>query len=368
MRTPRSRLSKSFSLKERLTTCAQAIEFNPEHWRGSWHSWAPEKPENLEEIIDAAIESYQTKANGPQHPRENGGKNTTNNSANDAPRNYSENDATYTAQNTAKNSTESCIETRTENNPETDCLNTHKTETARINTLYKKVILDLGCGKGEYTVALAKLHPETLFVGLDIEEICMIRGAEHALEHNVTNAVFMCADDPDLTTLFAHQELDGILLNFPTPFPKKKRAHLRLTYLDRLLTYREILAPNASIRLRTDSFPLRDFSLTQLELAGYELKWNSDDVRTMYPNEPVSAYESKLISDGIKVYGFEAVPGLLPEVIEQTAPLSLVSYLPENIEDLDHVPYGMQGCVANMCGRRANRRKKGLSEWTRPIV
>lgn len=74
MRTPRSRLSKSFSLKERLTTCAQAIEFNPEHWRGSWHSWAPEKPENLEEIIDAAIESYQTKANGPQHPRENGGK------------------------------------------------------------------------------------------------------------------------------------------------------------------------------------------------------------------------------------------------------------------------------------------------------
>lgn len=332
MRTPRSRLSKSFSLKERLTTCAQAIEFNPEHWRGSWHSWAPEKPENLEEIIDAAIESYQTKANGPQHPRENGGKNTT------------------------------------ENNPETDCLNTHKTETARTNTLYKKVILDLGCGKGEYTVALAKLYPETLFVGLDIEEICMIRGAEHALEHNVTNAVFMCADDPDLTTLFAHQELDGILLNFPTPFPKKKRAHLRLTYLDRLLTYREILAPNASIRLRTDSFPLRDFSLTQLELAGYELKWNSDDVRAMYPNEPVSAYESKLISDGIKVYGFEAVPGPLPEAIEQTAPLSLVSYLPENIEDLDHVPYGMQGCVANMRGRRANRRKKGLSEWTRPIV
>lgn len=356
MRTPRSRLSKSFSLKERLTTCAQAIEFNPEHWRGSWHSWTPEKPENLEEIIDAAIESYQAKANAPQHARENGSKNST------------KNDATYTAQKTAENSTKSCIETSTKNNPEADRPDTRKAETTHSNTLYKKVILDLGCGKGEYTVALAKLHPETLFVGLDIEEICMIRGAEHALEHNVTNAVFMCADDPDLTTLFAHQELDGILLNFPTPFPKKKRAHLRLTYLDRLLAYREILAPNASIRLRTDSFPLRDFSLAQLELAGYELKWNSDDVRAMYPNEPVSAYESKLISDGIKVYGFEAVLGPLPETIEQTAPLSLVSYLPENIEDLDHIPYGMQGCVANMRGRRANRRKRGLPEWNRPIV
>lgn len=356
MRTPRSRLSKSFSLKERLTTCAQAIEFNPKHWRGSWHSWTPEKPENLEEIIDAAIESYQARANVPQHARKNDRQNTANNSANDAP------------QNTTENFAENTIETAKENNPETDRLDTRKTETTRSNTLYKKAILDLGCGKGEYTVALAKLHPETLFVGLDIEEICMIRGAEHALEHNVTNAVFMCADDPDLTTLFAHQELDGILLNFPTPFPKKKRAHLRLTYLDRLLTYREILAPNASIRLRTDSFPLRDFSLTQLELAGYELKWNSDDVRAMYPNEPVSAYESKLISDGIKVYGFEAIPGPPPEAIEQTAPLSLVSYLPENIEDLDHIPYGMQGCVANMRGRRANRRKKGLPEWTRPIV
>lgn len=368
MRTPRSRLSKSFSLKERLTTCAQAIEFNPEHWRGSWHSWTPEKSENLEEIIDAAIESYQAKANAPQNARENGNQNTANNSANDAPQNTTENSASDAPQNTADNSVGNVIENTTENNPKTDCLDTHKTETTRSNTAYKKVILDLGCGKGEYTVALAKLHPETLFVGLDIEEICMIRGAEHALEHNITNAVFMCADDPDLTTLFAHQELDGILLNFPTPFPKKKRAHLRLTYLDRLLTYREILASNASIRLRTDSFPLRDFSLTQLELAGYELKWNSDDVRAMYPNEPVSAYESKLISDGIKVYGFEAIPGPLPEVIEQTAPLSLVSYLPENIEDLDHIPYGMQGCVANMRGRRANRRKKGLSEWTRPIV
>lgn len=237
-------------------------------------------------------------------------------------------------------------------------------------TPYHRVVLDLGCGKGEYTVACAKLHPDTLFIGLDVEVICTIRGAERALAERVPNVVFVCANDPVLTELFAPDELDGILLNFPTPFPKKKRAHLRLTYLDRLITYRKILKPGASIRLRTDSFPLRDFSLTQLELAGYRLKWKSDNVRALYPNEPMSAYEKKLTAQGNVVYGFEATPSPepLPDYIEQTAPLSLVSYLPENIEDLDYIPHGMQGCVANMRGRRANRRKKGLPEWTRPIM
>ena len=65
---------------------------------------------------------------------------------------------------------------------------------------------------------------------------------------------------------------------------------------------------------------------------------------------------------------FAAVPGPAPENPQQTAPLSLVSYLPEDIEDLVYVPHGMQGCVENMKGRRANRRAKGLSEWTRPII
>ena len=233
---------------------------------------------------------------------------------------------------------------------------------------YNRVILDLGCGKGEYTVACARLHPDTLYVGLDVEGVCVMRGAELALTEGVPNAVFVWADDPDLTTLFAPGELDGILINFPTPFPKKKKAHLRLTHLDRLMAYRKVLAPGASVRLRTDSLPFRDFSLTQIELAGYELRWNTNDVRALFPDEPMSAYEAKLTAQGAVICGFEAVPGSAPEHVEQTAPLSLVSYLPENIEEMDYVPHGMQGCVANMRGRRANRRAKGLPDWTPPVV
>lgn len=238
---------------------------------------------------------------------------------------------------------------------------------------YARVCLDLGCGKGEYTVACAKADPDTLFVGLDIEGVCVMRGAERALGEGVENAVFVFEEDPDLdlSTLFASGELDAILLNFPTPFPKKKKAPLRLTYVDRLMAYRPLLVQAGVVRLRTDSQPLRDFSLTQLELAGYDLRWRTDDVRAMFPDEPWSGYENKLVAQGATVYGFEAVPRLPgpdPETIVQTAPLSLVSYLPEDIESLDYVPHGMQGCVNNMRGRRANRRAKGLPEWTRPIV
>lgn len=312
MRTPRSRLPKDFSLEERLAACAQAAESDPEAWRGRWRTWAPST------ASDAAAHG-----SAAAHGDTADGSTVAPAPAEAAP--------------------------------------------AR-RAPYERVVLDLGCGKGEYTVACARLRPDTLFIGLDVEGVCVMRGAELALAEGVPNAVFVWADDPDLATIFAPGELDGILMNFPTPYHKKKKAHLRLTYLDRLMSYRTILAPGATVRLRTDSLPFRDFSLTQLELAGYRLLWNTDDVRALFPDEPTSAYEAKLTAQGAVVCGFEAVPGPAPEHVEQTALLSLVSYLPEDIENLTYVPYGMQGYVANTIGCQANRRAKGLPAWKPPIV
>ena len=133
---------------------------------------------------------------------------------------------------------------------------------------YQHVVLDLGCGKGEYTVECAAARPDTLFVGIDVDGVCVVRCAERAIAQGVTNAVFVFnEEDRDLSDFFAEGELSAILLNFPTPFPKKKKAPLRLTYLDRLMAYRPLLAKGAPLRLRTDSMPMHEFSLTQLELA-----------------------------------------------------------------------------------------------------
>lgn len=241
-------------------------------------------------------------------------------------------------------------------------------EGARREQPFEAVVCDLGCGKGEYTVACAKQRPDVLFVGIDVDGVCAWRAAECARAAGVDNAVFVWREDLPLSDVFGAGELAGILMNFPTPFPKKKKAPFRLTYADRLMAYREVLAPDAGIRLRTDSFPLRDFSLTQLEAAGYELVWNSDDVRQLFPGEPWSGYERKLTAQGAVVYGFAAVPGPAPERIVQTAPMSLVSYLPEDLDELGYVPHGMQGCVDNMRGRNANRKAKGLPAWDRPKV
>lgn len=322
MRTARSRMPKNFSLEDRLAACADAVESNPASWAGRWRFWTPR--------ADCAAVDSAAPVEATAAPCDRGGA-----------------------------SAEAAV--------------SFERPRATRDVPYARVCLDLGCGKGEYTVACAKAHPDVLFIGLDIEGVCVMRGAERALAEGVENAVFVFEEDPDLdlSTLFAPGELDAILLNFSTPFPKKKKAPLRLTYVDRLIAYRAVLAEGGMVRLRTDSQPLRDFSLTQLELAGYDLRWSTDDVRAMFPDEPWSGYESKLVAKGATVYGFEAVPRLPgpdPESIVQTAPLSLVSYLPEDIESLGYVPHGMQGCVENMRGRRANRRAKGLPEWTRPIV
>ncbi|WP_417167179.1 tRNA (guanine(46)-N(7))-methyltransferase TrmB [Senegalimassilia anaerobia] len=258
------------------------------------------------------------------------------------------------------------------------------------------MVLDLGCGKGEYTVACAKLRPDVLFVGFDVDAVCTLRAAEAASAVGVDNAVFLMDGVPsfeehpeqahasrasegrvarsgapaeiDLSTVFAVGELSALLMNFPTPFPKKKKAHLRLTYLDRLMGYRPLLERGAGIRLRTDSQPLRDFSLTQLDLAGYEITWRSDDVRVEFPDEPWSAYERKLTEQGACAFGIAACPGPAPEHVEQTAPLSLVSYLPDNLDQLEYVPHGMRGCVENLRNRNARERARGKQEFRPPVI
>lgn len=261
---------------------------------------------------------------------------------------------------------------------------------------FSHVVLDLGCGKGEYTVACAKLRPDVLFIGFDVDAVCTLRAAEAAAAAGVDNAVFLMDGVPsfeehpeqahasrasvrkgarsgapaevDLSNVFAVGELSALLMNFPTPFPKKKKAHLRLTYLDRLMGYRSLLGRGAGIRLRTDSQPLRDFTLTQLELAGYEVTWRSEDVRAEFPDEPWSAYERKLTEQGACAFGIAACPGPAPEHVEQTAPLSLVSYLPDNLDQLEYVPHGMQGCVENLRNRNARERARGKQEFRPPVI
>ena len=216
---------------------------------------------------------------------------------------------------------------------------------------YRQIHVDLGCGKGAYVVQEAKANPETLYVAIDGEPICIAYTAQHVMEAGLTNVVVVPAAGSQVVAMFAPCEVDIITLNFPTPFPRKKNAAQRLTILERLMDYRQVLKPEGLLRLKTDSYPLFHFSLTQFALAGYELLWKTDDARADRPDDPLTEYEQRLSAQGATVYALEATPGPAPAQVTQTASLSLVDYLPQSLEAMDYVPHGMQGTVTNLRNR-----------------
>ena len=225
----------------------------------------------------------------------------------------------------------------------------------------REVRLDLGCGKGGFAIESAKAEPDVLFVGVDVEEVCVVLAAQHAIEAGVYNAVFVLDERDDVCRFFAPGELARIHLNFSAPFPQSKAAGKRLSHADRLMAYRGILAPGGVVCQKTDSEPLFKFSLTQYQIAGYEPLACTNDLlhEPSWPQENVStAFEERLCQMGATVHAVIAKPGPAPEKVEQVAPLSLAQYLPEDLESMAYIPLGMEDTVRNLLNRRANLARK----------
>ena len=224
---------------------------------------------------------------------------------------------------------------------------------------FREVRLDLGCGKGAFTVEAARREPGVLFLGMDGEPLCMAYAGGLAAKSGLENVVFVAWDGHRVTEAFAPGELSRIYLNFPTPFPRKRQARLRLTDATCLMDYRRILAPQGTLRLKTDSRPLYLFTLEELAAAGYKVLWTSEDARADFPDNPTSGYEERLAANGAKVFALEATPGPAPASFSPTPQRGLIEYLPQDLADLDYVPLGMEATVWNMRNREAKLWAKG---------
>ena len=224
---------------------------------------------------------------------------------------------------------------------------------------FARLHLDLGCGKGTYLVERARREPDTLFIGMDQEPICIAYAAQRICEAELRNAVVVPRNAQSLGSLFTAAELDAITMNFPTPCPKARHATRRLVYVDNLLSYRPLLADGGTVTLRTDSKPLRDYALGQFAAAGFQTIWTSDDVRTDHPEHPETEYERRTREMGAVVYGICATPGADPTHEQAEAgrsqEQSLARYLPDDLDSLDYVPLGMEEAVENF----KNRARKG---------
>jgi tRNA (guanine-N7-)-methyltransferase len=149
------------------------------------------------------------------------------------------------------------------------------------------IILELACGRGEYTIGLARILPEKNFIGVDIKGPRIWRGMKSAEEEHLKNVGFLRGHIQNLNDFFKKDEVDEIWITFPDPRPRGRDERRRLTHIRFLGMYREIMKPEGYIYLKTDNSSLLDYTLEVLK----ELK----DVKNI--EYTYDLYESDLLSD-----------------------------------------------------------------------
>ena len=133
------------------------------------------------------------------------------------------------------------------------------------------IVLELGCGKGEYSVGLAKSFPEKNFIGIDIKGARFWFGAKEAVEKNLNNVAFLRTQIELVDCFFDHDEVDEIWITFPDPQIKYRRTKHRMTHPDFLDRYKKILKKDGIVHLKTDSEFLHGYTLGLLQGQGHEI-------------------------------------------------------------------------------------------------
>ncbi len=126
------------------------------------------------------------------------------------------------------------------------------------------LVLELACGRGEYSLGLAQLFPEKNFLGLDIKGARLFQGSEKAIALNLKNVAFLRTRIEQIGLFFAESEVDEIWITFPDPFLRESKSNRRLTSIPFLERFYPILKTGAIVNLKTDSDELYDFTLETL--------------------------------------------------------------------------------------------------------
>lgn len=179
-----------------------------------------------------------------------------------------------------------------------------------------ELTLELACGKGEYTLGLARMHPDRFFVGVDIKGNRIWKGARTAMDENLRQVAFLRAQIDHIDRYFSPGSIREIWITFPDPFLRASKASKRLTHLRFLTLYQRILKPGAPIHLKTDSAELYGFTKQVVYETGCVLELDIPDVYAENGRGPEldirTYYEGMHLQDGrtIRYLKFR-----LPEVL-----------------------------------------------------
>lgn len=173
----------------------------------------------------------------------------------------------------------------------------------RWNSVFEKadrLYLELGCGKGQFLLEQARQDPAAGFIGIEGQDSVLLRALEKTGAAEIANIRFVHMFVRDIRDLFADGELSGIYLNFSDPWPKKRHAKRRLTYGEYLVRYKQVLAADGFIAVKTDNDGLFDFTLEEAQRMGLEIREMTRDLHNShYPAQRITTeYEDKFRAAG----------------------------------------------------------------------
>lgn len=160
--------------------------------------------------------------------------------------------------------------------------------------------IEIGMGKGQFIMELAKQNPNINYVGIEKYSSVLVRALEKRPELETNNLVFIRMDAENLTDVFEKEEVARIYLNFSDPWPKDRHAKRRLTSVQFLERYNQFLKKEGRVIFKTDNRPLFDFSLEQVEEAGWILENHTFDLHhsEYVEGNVMTEYETKFVAEG----------------------------------------------------------------------
>ncbi|MCI9052339.1 MAG: tRNA (guanosine(46)-N7)-methyltransferase TrmB [Lachnospiraceae bacterium] len=160
--------------------------------------------------------------------------------------------------------------------------------------------LEIGTGKGKFITTLAQQNPDINYIGIEKFSSVLVRALEKQQENPLPNLIFLREDANRITEFFGKEEVSRIYLNFSDPWPKDRHAKRRLTSIEYLKRYNEILKADGDIQFKTDNLPLFTFSLEQIEGAGWKVVDKTFDLKhsKIAEGNVMTEYEERFSAKG----------------------------------------------------------------------
>ncbi|MBF7122933.1 tRNA (guanosine(46)-N7)-methyltransferase TrmB [Pediococcus pentosaceus] len=170
------------------------------------------------------------------------------------------------------------------------------------------IFIEVGTGKGQFIINMAKKYPQYNFIGIEIQKTVIAIALKNALEEEIPNLQFLYADGAELTDYFEAGEVSKVFLNFSDPWPKTRHEKRRLTFKTFLKVYEQILVKNGEVEFKTDNQGLFEYSLYSLNNYGMTFEGVWLDLHNSEENEDnvETEYEHKFSAKGQPIYKLKA--------------------------------------------------------------